>query len=322
MPRKVQVQFLKQQRLPLILTKGHVDSPTVNAWALAGMAMKMISLLAMAGVIGGNFMNCLAQRVKFTHQPELIAYLLITPLLGLGSSLLYFFVQVGAVNQAGATGMLDWNMATILAQTNIGYVTGLRALGFSISLIAWTFLFKRSGTRQASTMAVVVYLIAMVFLGGSFALAGHVSTLALAARIAIVLHVVAVFLWIGSLYPLLRLSTEKDIVKVQDLMKLFGAAALMIVAILLVSGIFLLTRLVPTLSDLLTTPYGQTLLLKLVGAVCLLALAGINKLRLVPRLTVLDSSSLLQTSIRSEITIAAFVLAVTTWLTTAVGPAI
>jgi putative copper resistance protein D len=292
-----------------------------SPWAIAGLALKLGSLLGMAGVCGGSYTLHLTRRLKFSRQPGLLGYLLASSLLGLGASLAYFLVQVGTINQAGVAGMFDPDMATLIAQTNSGHVAGLRILAFFGSLIAWLLLRREPADRPTPVIASVLYLLAVVLLSVSFTLAGHVSTLALPARIAIGLHTLAAFLWVGSLYPLLHLSSVTDQAKVKVLMQVFGSTALVIVALLLVSGIFLLTRLVPVWSDLLTTAYGQTLLIKLAGVVCLLALAGLNRLRLVPLLTISNSGSLLRASIRTEISVALCVLMATAWLTTTTGPA-
>lgn len=302
-----------------------MESLAANSWAMASMAAKLLSLLGIAGVVGGSFSIYLAHSTGFGREPHLWRYLRFSAVLGLGATLVSFLAQVGAINQTGLTGMLDVDMALILAQTSHGYVTELRGLGFGAVLVAcllWQ-VSASSGSRMRARQADVFCLIAAIaLLGLSFALTGHVSELSAVARAALILHVVAAFLWVGSLYPLLRLSTVANMSQVQSLMQLFGAAALLIVAVLLISGIFLLTRLVQPLNALVTTAYGLTLLMKLAGVSGLLALAGTNKLLLVPRLTVRASGAQLRASIRTEIIVAVCVLAATTWLTTSVGPAI
>ncbi|HEY0962286.1 MAG TPA: CopD family protein, partial [Pseudomonadales bacterium] len=143
------------------------------------------------------------------------------------------------------------------------------------------------------------------------------------AQLALVLHVLAVCLWIGALYPLLQLSRSDDIARIQQLMRRFGEIALGIVAVLLVTGVFLATQLLDAPGELLGTPYGRVLLLKLFGVYALLMFAAMNKLLLVPRLVSAQSAALrqLQKSIRAEWIVALLVLAVTSWMTSVVGPA-
>lgn len=302
-----------------------MESLAANPWAMASMAAKLLSLLGIAGVVGGSFSIYLAHSTGFGREPRLWRYLLFSAVLGLGATLVFFLAQVGAINQAGLAGMLDVDMALILTQARPGHMTGLRVLGFGAVLVAcllWRVSANAGSRLRARQVGVLCLIAAIALLGLSFALTGHVSELSVLARAALILHVVAAVLWVGSLYPLLRLSTVADLPQVQRVMQVFGAAALLIVAVLLISGIFLLTRLVQSLDALLTTAYGWALLVKLAGVSGLLVLAGINKLLLVPRLTVSASGAQLRASIRTEIVVAAFVLAATTWLTTAVGPAI
>lgn len=297
---------------------------TGDFWELAGSAGKLLSLLAIAGVLGGGFILGLAQRTGFRRQPVLLSYLLASAVFGLFSTLLYFLLQVGAINQSGIAGMLDTQMALIIAKSDLGLAIGSRLLGFLIVIPAfWLFRQHRKAIKSGDRYhqnGFLVLAVAVILLCGSFALTGHTSTLMPLARTAIVLHVLAVFLWIGSLYPLLHLSTAADISLVQRLMQHFGTCALLIVAMLLVSGIYLMMQLLQSFSELMSTQYGRALLVKLTFVACLLALAGLNKLLLVPRLGKENSVTLLKASIRLEIVAAICVITVTTWLSSGIGP--
>jgi putative copper resistance protein D len=294
----------------------------LDTWMLAGSVAKLLSLMAAAGVIGGSFSLGLAQRLDIGWQPALENYLLISAVTGLLATALFFLIQVGAINQSGIRGMLDTQMASIIGQSGLGSAAGLRVLGFCSVLPAWYLLRQRSASSGLiyGSASFLLIFVAVSLLCTSFALTGHTSTLALPVRAAIALHVLAAFLWVGSLYPLLSMSTTADLPRVQRLMRSFGTSALLIVAVLLLSGIFMLTQLLHSFAELTATDYGQVLLLKLTGVSALLALAGINKLLLVPQLTAGNSAGKLRASIRMEITVALFILAVTTWLTSALGP--
>lgn len=297
---------------------------SIEIWQLAGSVSKLLSLLAIAGVVGGVFSIALVQLLDFPKQAKLLSYLLASAVLGLLASLLFFLVQVGAINQNGVAGMLDPTMASIMAQSSLGHVTGLRLLSFASLFPVWYFYLRHqhlASQWQSYTKTAYLLLVAIIaLLVVSFALSGHLSTLSMLAQTAIVFHVLTVFLWVGSLYPLLQLSTVTDLPKVKKLLRCFGNAALFIVAVLLTSGIYMLTQLLPSFRAVVGTAYGLTMLLKLTGVSCLLALAALNKLLLVPRLTSHNSTRLLQTSICMEIIFALLILLVTTWLTTALSP--
>lgn len=282
-------------------------------WDLASSAGKMLGLLAMAGVTGGTFSLWLAARLQMAWDRNVLRYVFASAVLGLLAACLFFLIQIGALNQTGVGGMFDRTMIGILAQSSLGYAAALRVLGFACIAVA---ALAMHGRARAS-----VFAGALITLSFSFSMTGHISTLSFVARLGILLHVLAAFLWVGSLYPLLRLSVVERVSDVKRLMALFGNLAVYVVGLLLLSGAFLLTQSIGTFEELFTTTYGRTFLVKLSGVAALLGLAAANKLFLVPELTTNNSARRLQVSIRTEILVACFVLAVTAWLTTAIGPA-
>ena len=296
-----------------------------NSWELLGIASKWCGLLAIAGVIGGVFSLGLAQYVRFPQVQVLTKYIVSSAVFGISMTLIFFLIQVGAINQTGITGMMDMQMGLILMQSSLGHALGLRVVGFLLVIINWLVFWQYASYSNEGNVykksTFLVPVISIVLLGISFALTGHTSELPPWTRAAIVLHVLAASLWVGSLFPLLRLSSVGELVHVKRLMQCFGTAALWIVGVLLLAGAFLLTLLLESFNELITTNYGSTILLKLTGVALLLMLASVNKLFLVPRLTQRNSVLRLQASIRMEIAVAICVLAITAWLTTAVGPA-
>jgi copper resistance protein D len=296
-----------------------------DSWQLVSTAGKWLSLLAMAGVVGGHFSLALAQYAGIPKLAAISNYVLACAVSGICTTLMFFFVQIGSINQTGITGMFDRQMGLIIGQSSLGYAIGLRIVGFVVIVMTWLTMFQNykasPGELSYKNATQLIPGLAIVAIAGSFALTGHTTELPGWSQALIVLHVLAAFLWVGSLYPLLRLSADADLTKVKRLMHYFGITALFIVAFLLLTGITLVTLLLQSFSELVSTDYGMTLLLKLVGVIVLLTLAGINKLFLVPRITQLNSVHLLQASIHMEICAAICILAATTWLTTAVGPA-
>jgi putative copper resistance protein D len=285
----------------------------MSYWIWASSASKMLGLLAMAGVTGGSFSLGLAARLQMAQGGKILRYVCASAVLGLFAACLFFLVQIGALNQAGIAGMFDRTMIGIIGQSSLGYAAAVRALCFACIAVAALWMHGRART--------FVFAAAIVALSFSFSLTGHISTLSYAARLGIVLHVLAAFLWVGSLYPLLRLSVVEGLADVKRLMVLFGNLAVVIVGVLLLSGVLLLTQSIGSFEELFTTAYGRAFLVKLSGVVALLWLAAANKLLLVPELTTTNSARRLRLSIRMEILVACFVLAVTAWLTTVIGPA-
>lgn len=293
-------------------------------WSIASIVAKTGSLLALAGVSGGSYIFVLAARAGISSkQSVLLRYLLYCAVLGMASSLLFFIFQVGAFNESGLGGMFDPVMGSILGKSKIGMAAMLRCGGFLFAtlLALWLWpLFKSIGqTPGPVTQLLMLPPLAALFY--SFSLTGHISTLPALLQILLIFHVLAVFLWTGSLYPLLSLSSDTDRQKVQALMELFGKLAIALVAVLLACGIYMLTELLGSPLELVSSAYGRAMLVKLLLVITLLGLGAINKLWLVPGLQSSTGLAALQKSIRIEMCLALLVIAVTAVLTSVLGPA-
>ena len=290
---------------------------TVGSWEVALVAAKWLVLLATAGAVGAPFVLALARRLQFSELRAVHDFLQSCALTGLFANTLWFMLQIGAVNRSGVGGMFDMGLGAILLQSGIGEAWQTRMLGFT--------LFTAITLRPVAAMLpgwgeTVGHVAAALMLLASFGATGHVSTLPAGVRAALAVHVLAVFLWIGALPPLLQLSRAADLPKLQQLMKTFGGQALGIVAVLIAAGLYLATHLLHAPAELLTTHYGRVLLLKLLGLYLLLMLAATNRWLLVPRLASSGSAVALSKSIRMEWIVALLVLAATSWMTTIVGP--
>ena len=162
---------------------------------------------------------------------------------------------------------------------------------------------------------------ALLLLLLSFQATGHVAPLSLPARIALVIHVIGVALWLGSLLPLLRATGIYQREQAQLLLSQFSSRATVMVTALLVAAAYLLTQLLSTPTELLSSGYGASLLLKIVLVCALLSLAALNRWWLVPLLTRPGAMLHIRRSITLEMVFGFFVLAVTVFLSTVIGPA-
>ena len=211
--------------------------------------------------------------------------------------------------------MFDFQLAGILAQSGLGDTTGLRVLGFILGAGLALLLFRLNSILLAVGTALVI-----VSLTTSFGFIGHVSTLAIPARFSLSVHVMAMALWAGSFYPLWFICGRENRLQVERIMKKFGEIAVAIVAVLIISGIYLLSQLLGSVEELFTTAYGISLTAKLVGVAALLLLAAANKFRLVPGLQKSSGETKLKRSIMLEMLVALSVLVLTAFFTTLVGP--
>lgn len=96
-------------------------------------------------------------------------------------------------------------------------------------------------------------------------------------------------------------------------MEQFGRLAVVVTALLLISGGFMLTRLLESFGELTGTAYGQSMLLKLSAVAGLLSLGALNKFFLVPGLCNANGVRRLKRSIVLEMTIASLILVVTAY---------
>ncbi|MEE3301227.1 MAG: CopD family protein [Pseudomonadota bacterium] len=276
---------------------------------------------------GGSFCLWLYNDGRPQFFKKVIVYIILGAFLGLLGTAVNYFVQVGLINARGLTGMFDWDMASLLLETQLGEVTSLRLIGFIVALASGLLCFRKTirllqPPQQSSyRILLIANSIAFLLIAFSFTKGGHISILSEIARIAIVLHLFAFSTWIGSLFPLLLLTNSTELGLLQRLMRQFGDQALKIVIILAGAGMLMLLELLDSPVELYTTPYGLALSLKLLLVLVTLGAAAINKLVLVPAILNDANPSRLRRSIRIEMLAVTLVLIVTAYFSTIVGPA-
>ena len=295
-------------------------------WELTSLVCKLLLYFAAASIAGGSV--CLWQFSdgrRITVQRNL-SYMMLGAFVGFQATLVNFFAQVGQLSGAGLAGMFDWGMASILLETSLGDITFYRLAAFVWAILA-TFLYLRklqTTTQPFSQMEyrrlLIVYAVPFLLIAFTLRLSGHVSVLSVSAQIAIVLHFTAFALWIGALYPLLVLTSATDTAALSLGMKRFGDTAIGVVLILFGAGIVMVLLLLGSPGQLLSTPYGIGLSVKLALVTVLLGIAAINKLYLVPRLSEAAGAANLRKSIRIEMGVASLILIATAYFSTIVGP--
>jgi putative copper resistance protein D len=229
--------------------------------------------------------------------------------LGLLATLLAFSLR-GANLTGDISGMTDPEMLGLLWSTPVGTVLLLRLVGLS-ALIAGLFMGR---------VGIWVSMLGGVIAIWSFTQVGHVSgrdtTL---LDIALMLHLLAVALWIGVLTPLKRLaSSSVSYASAADVGHRFGVVATVTVPALIIAGGYMSYQMVGSFSALISTGYGQALIIKVLLVGLLLGLAAANKLRFIPALRAGDptAASHLSKSISIEWLIILAMLGTTAVLTT------
>ncbi|MEX2469293.1 MAG: CopD family protein [Pseudohongiellaceae bacterium] len=296
-------------------------------WTLLSVTSKVVYLAAMAAVFGGGLAHLLVRHASREFARPIGRYIAAFTVLGLLATLSFFLAQVGSVNSSGIGGMLDWSMMKLLMDSSLGTGSAVRSLGLLSGLLLALLLFGGSHNQpraqpnllRLATLLVLVGVAGLLF-AWSTTMTGHVSTLNTGTRAVLGLHVLAVLAWMGSLWPLRLACNGEDPGGLQTIMVRYGNIAMYVVAALVVSGAWLALQLLNTAEEIITTPYGQLFLTKLVGVASLLLIAARHKLYLVPWLTSPAGVWKLKRSIGIEIAVAGLVLVVASALSTAVGP--
>ena len=199
--------------------------------------------------------------------------------LGLFATILSFSLR-GANLTGDVSGMTDPMMLNLLWSTPVGTALALRVVGLSLLLVG---LFLGQIGAWASVLGGLIALF-------SFTQIGHISgSEAAFMEVTLMLHLVAIALWIGVLTPLNRLaSSSKTHVSAADVGHQFGLVASFTVPLLIVVGAYMGYQLVGSFNALVETSYGQALIIKVLLVGGLLGLAAANKLRFIPALRLGD----------------------------------
>ncbi len=139
----------------------------------------------------------------------------------------------------------------------------------------------------------------------------------------LLVHLAAVAFWVGALLPLYRMAGQaipRQVVA--RVLVVFGQVASVTVGLLVVAAVGLSWLLLGGVAPLLETDYGQTLLLKILLVLLLLALAALNKWRLVPAFERGEPGAdrRLRRSILGEGLLVLLILFVTALMTTTTSP--
>jgi len=296
-----------------------------SAWDLATLLSKLLVYTGTAMLAGGWMHSVFFDDGSSEAVRAQLKFVLTGALLGFHATLIHFFIQIGVINANGLAGMLDWGMARIMLDTPLGDMTMLRLSGFAIGLIVPAFLLWQlalgrglgRGLYLAARPGLALALIAVVF---SFRLSGHISLLGPAQQFALLVHVLVFALWIGAIPLFVQRGRAWNAVTLKISLRQFGNQALVLVIVLTASAGIMLLSLMHSPAELWTTTYGLAILVKVLFVALTLALAALNRYRLVPALLMKSGRANLQRSLRAEIAVAMLVLAVTAFLSTLVGP--
>jgi len=194
---------------------------------------------------------------------------------------------------------------TVLARTEFGNDWLFRLV--VALLLAVTFQAVLPAHRNASRGVAAAAVILAAALAGSLAWAGHAigasGSEGIVHPIADVLHLIAAAAWVGTL-PLLVLLLAMALRDpamagmAQTATLRFSTLGILSVGTLLATGVINSWYLVGSVTALLGTPYGRLLSIKIALFLAMVAIAGVNRLRLTPRLSRNETATAAQHQLR------------------------
>ncbi len=289
----------------------------ISLWSLLTLVGRFLLYACVASAIGGVFSSVLLARHREVA-PAITRYTAYGCLTGIVAATYSLFIQVGAMVDRGLAGIFDTNMMSIMLKTSVGNALLFELIGFAvIGVCAWWSLHRASSSRPIASLLISV--LGCLFLIGSFSQVGHFAEAAWVGKIAISFHILAMSLWIGSLYPLWAVSRTTDIPAIQLSMDIFGRLAVVIVGVLVACGVIMGIIHVKDFHTLIASGYGRGLLLKGLFVCALLLLAAINKWLTVPHLHREGVSRRLSRAIVLEMSLAGFIFLITGVFTSVIG---
>jgi putative copper resistance protein D len=195
----------------------------------------------------------------------------------------------------------------IESKSGVGYLTAF--VGFAVMLISHNL------KANANVVGLIIGSIAVLF---SFTLAGHSQLGGVFTQFLLMVHLFGIAFWLGALLPFRWICLQDNTNNLGELAHRFGVFAMLYVGLLLGAGLGYAYMLLGEISLILTTSYGNLLLIKMLLVVALLSLAALNKFKLVPSLEKnhLQGVRQFQSSVKLEIILVLIILIGSSLLTT------
>lgn len=186
------------------------------------------------------------------------------------SLLLRLYFQTRSLLEPEDPITLDFLQAVVSSRWGNGWLA--QAVAAIVTLVGWRAVGRSPGSVPAKSIA----LVGTIGLAASAPLTGHAVGLAEAPRYAPLLDLVHFgggAIWLGTLGVLMRMARPGGPATVAALVEVFSPLALIAGLTTMAAGALLAWNYLGGLAPLLTTAYGNTLLVKL-GALTITALVG------------------------------------------------
>ena len=294
----------------------------LTSWELWTLISRWGVYVSMAASIGGACSLWLMKNHNAVSR-HLLGYTLIATAVAIPMAVIHFLVRVGSVTETGIGGMFDLDMIAFMWDSPIGQALLLRAVGLSLLLSAVLFsIWLNRTTVQHNNLGYLknlIVLIGILVAAFSFTEAGHSVGQTELFSLALTTHALLTLWWMGSLYPLWLACHRLSFNEAHPVLERFGQIAVAAVVLLVLGGLYMSYQLTCWI-NVLEHSYGVLLVTKVVLVVVILLLAAAHKFVLVPQLKDQSDTSKIKRSIVLEKTIGISIFAITTALTTLVGP--
>lgn len=281
----------------------------MDVWIIINPILKALLYVASFGSVGSFLFSLHFGKQLSEEQQSYCNYLSHkSTLIGLVITLLMILSVAGNLggDLASVIDMLMLQLA-IESKSGVGYLTAFA--GFAVMLISHNL------KANANVVGLIIGSIAVLF---SFTLAGHSQLGGVFTQFLLIVHLFGIAFWLGALLPFRWICLQDNTNNLGELAHRFGVFAMLYVGLLLGAGLGYAYILLGELSLILTTSYGNLLLIKMLLVVALLSLAALNKFKLVPSLEKnhLQGVRQFQSSVKLEIILVLIILIGSSLLTT------
>jgi copper transport protein len=256
------------------------------------------TMLVLGAVIFSSFVATTASRAIDRSTVRLVR---LAAVVGAAASLSIIPFRAVAVTGLGRAAMTDLESLQFVASSRFGSAALLRAAGLLLATFAVpgpearARRSQRAATRERPVEGSVVdHLLGgagAALILGSYAWVGHPQATEGPGPVLVLaqsVHIVAVATWFGGLvllYLQIRAGRRAGAVQTSaEVVERFSTAAGLAVALVGATGMVLARSQIASIDALTDTPYGRALAVKLGLVAFVVAIGGVNKLFVVPRI--------------------------------------
>lgn len=281
----------------------------MDIWSITNPFLKALLYLSLLGTVGTLLFS-----LHFNKYQSLAGVRYCQSLikksasLGIIVSLGTFFSVAG--NMGGDfVSAIDMIMLRLAFESKLGLASLIALLGFVI---------LRVTNKSTSQLGFVISLIGLILVLLSFVISGHSTKDGFVTQTLLLIHLVGISYWLGSLLPLSWMCISDDDENLHIITHRFGVLAIGYIMALMISGFIFAYHLIGSFYALINTSYGNVLLAKLVAVFLILSLGALNKFKLVPLLIKNPTvgAKRLRSSVNFEILLALIILGFSSLLTT------